>query len=294
MKVAVVTAIYPNVIRYLGEFFDSLRRQTDQDFCLWIGLDGVSEQEVMAKAGKQFNIFFTRIPLNVTPAVVRNMVLEQALADCDIVVLVDADDMLCETRVEAARKSVEKNDVTAAAMDYMDENGKKTDGFFDPRVGDKRLIRNNVFGFSNTTWRSRVLLHFLPVPENCVLMDWYVATLALYSGATLGCDAHARMFYRQHPGNVAVSKPPFRPDQIMKATALVLGHYELLLDAFHKQRIQGADIIGKSRNRVGYFSKALVDEDLLERYTMALNNLPNKHVWWSCVAHPELEELWNR
>ncbi|MCF8131384.1 MAG: hypothetical protein K9N10_22985 [Deltaproteobacteria bacterium] len=246
----------------------------------------------MAVAGNQFNICFTRIPLNATPVVVRNMVLEQALVDSDIVVLVDADDMLFETRVEAARKSAEKNDVTAAAMGYMDENGNRMDGFFDPYAGDKRLIKNNVFGFSNTTWRSRLLQNVLPVSENCVLMDWYVTTLALYSGATLGIDPEPRMLYRQHPGNIAVFRPPFRSEQIIKTANLVLGHYDLILNAFTEKGIKGGGKFREAENYVSQFAEAIKDQNLLEKYANALNYLPNKHVWWSCVAHPDLEEIW--
>lgn len=292
MKFALVTAIYPAVTKYLWDFFESLRQQSDQDYELWIGLDGISEKEVLHAAGLFSNIYSVKAPCKATPAVVRNKVLEQALQNCDTVALVDADDILDKTRVEAAKNSALKYDVTATAMQYVDNEGEKIEGLFDPSFGDPSLVMDNVFGFSNTTWRSQVLAKLTPVPVDCVLMDWFVSSLALYSGATLGYDRKTRMYYRQHPGNIAASRPPFIPKQIIKATELVLGHYELLIATFANSKIEQIDKIKEAKNFVAHFFKAITKQDVLEKYVAELNALPDRHVWWSCVAHPELEEIW--
>lgn len=294
MKLALATAIYPSVTKYIGDFFNSARNQTNKDFDLWIGLDGVSENEVLKKTNNLSNIHFLKAPMNVTPAGVRNMVLEQVLPAYNAVALVDSDDILDETRVEAAKKHVAHSDVTATGMDYIDGEGKRIEGFFDPGLGDPSLIANNVFGFSNTTWRSVVLAQFIPVPDNCALMDWYFATLAFYSGASLCYDNEPRMLYRQHPGNIAASRPPFTTGQIIKATDLVLAHYDLVLAAFAEKGIAGSEKFEQARQRVKRFGQAIQNQTSLEQYVAELNSLPDRHVWWSCVAHPDLEGLWGR
>jgi len=294
MRLAIVTAAYPAVMKYLDDFFNSLKAQSDKDFDLWIALDGVDEKVVSLGFGKAKQARFVSAPPNATPAVVRNKVLEQALQNCDAAVLVDADDVLDATRVAAARESAGKYDVTATAMKYIDSDGNVINGFFDPYLGDPGLVRNNVFGFSNTTWRAQTLAQFLPVPESCVLMDWFVSTLALYTGASLGYDGEARMRYRQHPENIAASRPPFSADQIIKATKRVLGHYDLVLSTFAKLKIEQMDIFEEARREVAQFFKAIAGKNVLKQYVEALNALPHRHVWWSCVAHPALEGIWKK
>ena len=294
MRLAVVTAIYPSVMRYIEDFFNSLDAQTDQSFDLWVGVDGVDEKTIFSTLGKNISAKFVPVPFRATPAVVRNKVLEQALQKCDAVALVDADDILDKSRVEAAKKSAGEWDVTATAMKYINNEGKAVAGFFDPGLGDSSLVKNNVFGFSNTTWRAQVLASFLPVPANCVLMDWFISTLALYSGASFGYDEECRMLYRQHHGNIAASRAPFSPAQITKATALVIGHYDLVLNAFAERRLEQINKFSEARDYVKQFSKAISDQNVLAQYVAALNLLSNKHVWWSCVAQPELEDLWKQ
>jgi len=118
--------------------------------------------------------------------------------------------------------------------------------------------------------------------------------MALYIGASLGYDKEPRMFYRQHPGNIAASRPPFRAGQIVKATDLVLGHYDLVLAAFAEKGIAGSEKFEQVRERVKRFGQAIQGQTILEQYVTALNALPDRHVWWTCVAHPDLEEIWEK
>lgn len=292
MKLSIVTAVYPAVIKYLGDFFNSLKNQIDQDYTLWIGLDEIDENEILLQAHAFEKISFVKAPFGTTPTTVRNYVLNQALKTCDAVALVDADDMLKESRIKFAKKFITKFDVVASGMKYVDAGGNSITGFFEPSLGDPWLIKNNVFGFSNTTWKSDILAKFIPIPDQCVLMDWYVATLALYSGASLGYETEPRMLYRQHPGNIAMSRAPFSAEQIFKAVDLVLGHFDLVLNAFAERGIPGREKFEQARERVQRFGQAIQNQTTLEQYITSLNALPNRHAWWSCVAHPELEKIW--
>lgn len=294
MKLAVITAVYPAVMKYLKDFFKTLENQTDQCFTLWIGLDGVKPDDVVNLPSHIHNIHFVTPPPLSTPAEVRNAVLAVALPESDAVALIDADDLLAGTRVEAAKQSVGKADLTATCMRYIDDDGSLLDGIFDPALGDLSLVHTNVFGFSNTTWKSDTLANFLPVPKSCILMDWYVSTLAVWSGAKPGIDPTPRMYYRQHRDNIANVRPPFSAKQITRATGLVLSHYDLVLDALKTKDIRGLNVFIEARNRAQNFSKAISDPELLRRYLKALNELPPRHVWWTCVANPNLEYLWEK
>ena len=89
--------------------------------------------------------------------------------------------------------------------------------------------RNNVFGFSNSAFRSDLLKRCLPIPRDAVLVDWFLATRAWLLGAKMSFDRVPRMDYRQHSANTARVRFPFSGDQVVSDTALVQRHFELLL-----------------------------------------------------------------
>lgn len=294
MRVAVVTAAYPAVLPYLKDFAESLENQTDPDFELWIGLDGLEKKDIQKAAGRKISAYFVATPKSATPTMVRNTVLQQALQKCEAAVLVDADDILMESRVAAAKASAAESDLTAAAMRFVDATANPVEGFFDPDCGDPSLAYKNVYGFSNTTWRAEVLMRCLPVPAECVLMDWYAATLAYYRGAAIGHDPEPRMYYRQHADNIASVLPPFTKRQIARAAELVRGHYDLMVKTLSEQGFDQLGELFAARAQTATFADAMADPGLLEQYVDALNALPARHVWWSCVAHPDLEDIWKK
>ncbi len=294
MKIAVVTVVYPAALRYLSDFFQSLKNQHDQYFSLWVALDRVSQKNVLDYTYKNFEIHIFKFPENINPTSIRNLISREAVSNSDAVVFADSDDILLNTRISFAKCYANKYDVTATAMQYINSDAVSLSGQFSPKNADLNLIRSNCYGLSNSTWNSNTLKKVLPAPEGCILMDWYMATLALYSGASLGYDTAPRMLYRQHPGNIAVSRPPFRAEQITKATDLVLGHYDLVLTAFAERGLAGSEKFELERERVKRFRQAIHKQPILEKYVTALNALPDRHVWWSCVAHPDLERIWAR
>lgn len=293
MRLTVVTAIYPAALPFLGQFRQSLLDQDDRGFGLVAGLDGVEPAQVEAAAGGALGARWVAAPAGSTPAQVRNLALAAALEQSDALVLVDCDDVLLPSRVAAARDAASKRDLTAAAMDLVDADGHGLGLGFDPRAAAGDLARVNVYGFSNTTWRAAALGRCLPAPRDCRLMDWYCATRAWLDGASLGVDPAPRMAYRQHPDNLARVLPPFSPQQVLRAADLALGHYALVADRARPGDPGPAGLLALARARARDFARAVgSDPNRLERYTAGLNALPACHVWWSCVAHPALEDLW--
>ena len=101
------------------------------------------------------------------------------------------------------------------------------------------------------------------------------------------------MKYRQYGHNVARVLPPFTTEDIRIATALVLDHYQLVL--LHVPRVPDAirGQLESARANVQMFSsRVAAAPDICERYVLRLNELPAKHFWWDCVAHPALEDQW--
>lgn len=293
---AVYTTIYPGVEPYLADWYASVQAQTDQRFDLCIGLDLLTPAEVARAIGSMPDARWVGPVADATPARARSDAMALLVEQYPAVVFVDSDDVLLPSRVAAARRMLAHADVAGCALDVMDADGRALGIRFRPPIGADSaalLPRCNVFGLSNTAYRSTVLRRCLPVPDECVLVDWLLATRAWSHGASFAFDATPRMRYRQHPSNVAPMLQPFDDQQVMTATARVLGHYRCLLDASwelpHGQR---ATLEGECRRVAGFDAAMRQDSRRLAAYVTRLNRLPPTHVWWWQVANPELEQVW--
>jgi hypothetical protein len=294
---ALYTTVYPGVEKFLPDWYRSLRVQTDRDYILWVGLDSVGIEAAKDAMGGDPEAIWVPAAAGDTPAQVRQRAFSQLVESCDGVVLVDSDDVLHPPRVASARVALEAGDLAACALRLIDEEGRDmcmTLGLPPNVVPSDVLPRNNVFGLSNTAFRSDILRRCLPIPSSVTLVDWFLATRAWLIGAALSFDPVARMDYRQHTANLAKVVPPYDPVQVIRDTELVRRHFRLVLatplDGARKDRLamvaRVADDIEEFHHRV------ILQPPKLERYVSAVNALELAPLWWSCVAHPTLRHMW--
>jgi hypothetical protein len=159
---------------------------------------------------------------------------------------------------------------------------------------DTTLPRTNVFGLSNTAYRSGVLRACLPIPAAAALVDWYLVTMAWLQGARLAFDPIPRMDYRQHGSNMARIRSPFTTERVRADTELVREHFRLVLDGLpaaalparaEQLRDAAADVAAFDRHVVG-------DPQRLDSYVRSLNAAPPPLRWWASVAYPPLRSSW--
>jgi hypothetical protein len=296
--VALYTAVYPGVVRFLAEWYASVERQADRDFDLWISLDGLTEAEVVERLGTRPPATFVVAELGFTPAEVRQQALTRIADHYDAVVLVDSDDLLHPDRVAAARARLQGADVVACGLRLVDEGGQPLGvSLATPPDGDAdtTLPRTNVFGLSNTAYRSGVLRACLPIPAAAVLVDWYLVTMAWLQGARLAFDPIPRMDYRQHGSNMARIRSPFTTERVWADTALVREHFRLVLDGMPKGAYPArATQVRDAATDVEAFDQRVVqDPSMLSRYVRELNAAPPPLIWWASVAHPPLRSFWS-
>jgi len=297
MSIALYTTIYPGVETYLPGWYRSVQAQTDQDFQLWIGLDGIESDAVETAIGAHLEAVWIPSQPDNTPARIRQRSLERIVEDFDAVVLVDSDDVLHPTRVAAARTALQTSDLAACALRMVDQHLRdlgKTLTLPEGTAPDSLLPRTNVFGFSNSAYRADLLRQCLPLPPDVVLVDWFLATRAWLRGARLSFDPIVRMDYRQHNSNTAPIRFPFDASQVARDTKRVLDHYSLLLaapiegilpDRWEKLRQAAAD--------VQLFCEHVVSQPgVLENYVRNLNALEPQVIWWWDVAQPALQWMW--
>lgn len=289
----VYATCYPGVEPFLAQWRESVLRQTDDEFDLAIGLDAIAPAEAQELLGSAISARFLVAPAGATPTEVRNHAFAQIAEDYKGVVMTDMDDLLLPDRVRMAKATLSSSDLCCCAMHVMDGDRLVQDLIFDPGEGRQGILAGNVFGLGNTAYRTRLLKACLPVPADCVLMDWLIATRAFAAGATIAIDRTPQMVYRQHPGNTARILPPFSNEQILKACELVLGHYELALAEAPEKYPQMQFDLKRVLETARRFDATMRESSLvLCEYVKALNELPPQHVWWDCVAHPALEKIW--
>ncbi len=297
--VALYTTVYPAVLPFLSEWYASVLAQSDRDFDIWIGVDALAREDVIAALGAEPDahaISMVIAPPCASSAEVRAHAIRRMIGEYEIVIFTDSDDLLHPDRVAAARAALGSADVAACALRMVDAEGRDLGVTFGPADGEdplEMLPRHNVFGLSNTAYRSEVLGRCLPIPADDPLVDWLLATRAHALGARMTFDAAPLMSYRQHGENIARVLPPFSEREVDVASRRVLRHYRSLLEG--PPSIDGAQrtrIDAESR-RVGEFHLALAESaERRQRYIEALNALPPRYVWWWCVANPKLEEVW--
>ena len=295
-QLALYTTVYPGVEKYLLGWYRSVLEQKDQDFDLWIGVDTINTADVANVLGEAPNCHWVIGETGDTPAQIRNAAIQTMVDKYPAIIFVDSDDHLLPTRVESARKYLASYDVIACAMSLMDKEGNDLGQRFGPpeyRHPNNQPpypLKTNVFGLSNSAYRSEVLIRCLPVPMYCTLVDWYLATCAWTSGAHMFYDPDCQMRYRQYRDSPTRVTQPFSSIQILHATRLVLEHYDCILkdspvrSPTHRQELQEA------RQDVLLFRKKILSsEATLHQYSNALNHLEMDHIWWESVAHPALE-----
>jgi hypothetical protein len=281
------------------DWYHSLRQQTDQEFQLWIGLDQLRRESVQNMLGLGLKANWVMSPEGATIAQIRQKALARIVKASSGVVLVDSDDLLRPTRVAAARAALQTSELAGCALCLMDKHGNDLGLTFDlpsQLEPDDVFPRNNVFGFSNSAFRSDLLRRCLPIPATAVLVDWFLSARAWLLGARLAFDHVPRMDYRQHATNTARVRFPTTREQVISDTGLVRRHFQLLLAEPTTDFIvdRHVALTGVARDIEEFNQRIVLQPTLLERYVEALNVLHPAPLWWSCVAYPALRDMWSQ
>ena len=296
-RLALYTTIHPGVRSFLKDWYGSVRGQTDQDFRIWIGLDAMEIEAACGAMGVEPPAIWVRGVPGDTPAQIRQRALERIVEACDGVVLVDSDDVLHPTRVAAAREALQTSDLAGCALRLVDEGG----GDLGLNLGLPQgsgpgdvLPRNNVYGLSNTAYRSDLMRQCLPIPDDALIVDWFLATRAWLCGSRLFFDNKVRMDYRQHGTNMVRVTPPFSPDQVVRDTRWVRRHFQIVRTVPVQGLISGrlAEMEEVAADVERFHERVVLCPEVLVRYVQALNDLEPEPLWWSCVANPVMRPLW--
>ena len=288
MTTALYSALYSAALPYFEDFLASLDAQTDADFELWLSLDAVDEQQIRRRLGDRPAQLLDVTGKNVASA--RDISLQRVCEHSDIVILVDSDDLLLPERVASAKRALENAQIYGCALELMNAQAQALGLRFGlespPPNWRDFLTKVNVFGLSNTAYRSETLASCLGLPADVRAVDWLLITRALWQGASLTFDSEPHMRYRQYPTNTAKVIAPYSPEDLHKATELVLNHYAYVLNDIN------SDAHRIRQTQAQTFAKTMQHPAKRQLYLEALNRHKKVFYWWECVAQPELEALW--
>lgn len=294
--ICLFTAIHPGSVRFLMPWYESLMEQTDQDYDLWVCLDGVEPDQITEILGTELKAHWVPGKSGDTPVQVRQRALLQIVKAYSAVIFVDSDDMLMPTRVERAKLYLRNSDLTACAMNICLENGSDTGLIFAPPGNadlSALLINNNIFGLTNSAYRCDLLERCLPVPHGCCLMDWFVATRGWLLKARMSFDYSPNMVYRQYSSNTAKVIPPFEKNEVLGATAYVKDHYNYILKSSDDIPLREQKMLTDALKEVETFYNCLVSSgEVAGKYIEALNKQDLDFIWWNSIAHPELKQFY--
>jgi hypothetical protein len=296
-RLALYTTVYPGIEPYLPSWYQSVESQTDKGFDLWIGVDALDIEDSTRILGSPSNVHWVTAKKHGTPTQIRQEAIQQMVGKYPAVIFVDSDDLLDPTRVEGARESLRSSDVSGCAMRIIDEKGSDLGSVFkipeEMSITDA-LTRVNAFGLTNTVYRSKTLEKCLPIPTDCVLVDWFLIMRAWAFGARISFDNTCRMMYRQHSNNLARVLPPFTAHYIHLITKLVLNHYQSILETALELSLGSirTEILAIRKEIVEFSGAMDKSPEVLERYVSSLNQFSAVLPWWATVAHPKLEAIW--
>lgn len=294
----VYSTVFPGIEPYLEDWYDSILHQSTSDFALCIAQDALGRDAVYSAARRSIDARWILAPKGSTIADVRNAGLGEIARDEGFVVTVDSDDILLPDRVRHAREALADADVVACAIELAAEDGSPTgDVVTLPKSVQATdiLPRCNIFGLSNSAWRTEMLRHCLPVPSEALLVDWYLVTQAWLSGAVLRFDPRVGMLYRQYDRSSAQIRPPFTARQVCRDADKVCRHFELVRAGFRngQDKIRQGALIDVADDVARFRDVICEDADALDDYVRRLNHSDCGNVWWESVAYPELRSLWS-
>lgn len=311
MSLAVYGVVYEAALKFLPEFWRSLAPQLNGGYTLYLSLDEVSPERALDIIGGEVSVNFLPSVPGSTPPSIRADALASFIEAHDGVVLLDCDDVLLPGRLDAARAALRDVDVYGCAMTLVDEHGTRLEGAtFSTELPDtdralgSLLARCNVFGFSNTAYRSKAIVGCLEMDPDVIAMDWLVASRAYLAGATFIFDDTPRMSYRQYDANTAGVLPPFRPSRLLTDARRVADHFGYLLDSPYgmaRSAVPFAAARAKAQAFLAWLEAGsdadgdeLRESNLAKYHTELSARIYKVYKWWEHVAAVQQESSGRR
>ncbi|WP_299672231.1 glycosyltransferase family A protein [uncultured Polaribacter sp.] len=235
-----LTTVFPLSVKFLDEFLNSLKLQTDKDFDLLVVNDGVANFKDLIKEYRQINI----IEIVSEKSIVQNRKtgIEAVMKlNYEFLIFGDSDDYFEMNRVALSKKLLKKYDIVVNDLTLFDKKGIYCKSYYSKRIDDLfeinlEFIKNkNILGLSNTAVRTESIGD-LDFCKNLVALDWYFFSKLLFKNKTAVYTNQTQTYYRQYQDNT-VGLGDNSMNSIKKAIKVKKIHYQcmtIISDFFDK------------------------------------------------------------
>lgn len=275
MKTRLVTYLYEGAIKYIPEFIETIKKQTNQKFTLVVFNDGIQHVE------KYFNLFEGKIEIidvKGTPTEIRfHSFTYLCKTDADYIIFQDVDDGMSANRIDVVSNLLNKYNIVSNDLTLMNDHGKiYNESIWSKRLNDRFIFnykfieQYNIVGIGNSGVRKKILeipIKYSKLPK---VGDWFIFYQFLYlSQSSAIFTTKCQTFYRQHENNMAGIK------KIDKA------RLEYVINV-KKSHFLGLTEIGFD------FHKEMKELDNLEKSLEKINNINStidNLFWWEETNH---------
>jgi glycosyltransferase involved in cell wall biosynthesis len=204
-NVAFLTTIFSMEEQFLIDFFDSLSRQTYDNFDVIVVNDGYDNFYDVKM--KYQNLSIIELPYSDTPAKNREYGINYCIEHkYDILIFGDSDDYFSNNRVELSLNMLNSNDIVVNDVSLFSDRGVYETMYISNRLSDNSKVNysyiknKNIFGLSNTALKINILSK-VSFDKDLVAIDWCLYKGLLKNGCKAIFTNKAITYYRQHKDN---------------------------------------------------------------------------------------------
>jgi len=284
---ALFTVSYPAVRPYISDFLNSLCKQTDKNFVLYLLNDGLSDIWRFLE-GIDFSIKV--LEQEGHPAALRKAGIQWAISEgAESIIFADADDYFADNRVEISKKMMFDHDIICNEILLTGQRYHQPVPLLGRLLKDEmeitteNIVNGNCLGLSNTSIKVDKMSELMSeIPDDIIAFDWTFFTLCLHVGAKAIFTNNTQTYYRQHSDNIA-SPCFFSEEQILRGVTVKRDHYKFLTKHY-----EGYTNLSKQFEEL--YSRLQSDVLLKDDYCKAMRmNASDVSVWWEPIK--TLQEL---
>lgn len=294
MRTIVVGILYQGVETYLPDYFESILKQSTNNFELWLFnnsselfLNTISDLLEKIKE-RRVTIKLLDISSLQSSFEARKYVIDilKESPNIDNVIFTDTDDYYDYRRFELAIEGLEKNDFVFNSLTPFDsETGEK----YSPTSPKKEItffdmVKKSVLGYNNTAVKAKCLERVLPfvLDSTPKVTDWFLYTSLLLSETKAVLMEGTTTYYRQYQKNTAGLRRCFTPEQILFGIEVKLNHYQKLFPHLSDEQKK---IVQLESEKIKELKKQLSVKEVMEQYSNKINEVSEESFfsWWEQI-----------
>jgi len=279
MNVVIFSVIFPDIEKYLDDYFKSLCAQSYKNFEILIINDGVDNIKEYVARYPQLNISLHESAGSPVRNREKGISILSEMSEA-IVLFSDADDFFQNNRIAEVVRLIKQHncDIVVNDLSIVDSNGNLLqNSYFSTRLCNlsyielKDIRHFNFIGLSNSATYTKCLKD-IKLSESLIAVDWFMFTILLLRGYKAIFTSNTNTFYRQHETNL-VGIGSISLSKLEKSIIVKDSHYREL-------SYQCNNFLKLSKYY--YTLKQRKDDDLFisKYYDECIKNLPDRPFWW--------------